>query len=508
MLNSRCGILQAAVLGAGILGVAGAVPAAAETLADAIAMAYESNPTLQAQRAQQRALDENYVQARAGWRPTLSASIQDTYNENRTPGGRGLVDSNGDGILDTVVSTSVSERYTANAGISLSQPLYTGGRVAAAVSGAQADILAGRENLRRVESQVLGQVILAYVGVRRDQESVRIRQENVGVLQRQLEESKARFEVGEITRTDVAQSQARLAASTSQLELARAQLAISRASYAAAVGQNPGELAPEPSLAALLPVDVDKGFDVAEDQSPQIRAAQYAEQSSRARVAGARAERMPQVSVTARYGFNGQGRSVDTDKFSQSISATAGVSVPLFSGGLVSSRIRQQVERNTSDRINVEVARRAVLQSLTQQWNQLIAARANIASSDEQVRAALIAAEGTRQEQQVGLRTTIDVLNAEQELRQAQLSLINARYDEYVASASVLSSMGRLEAKNLTPATPRYDPKTNFDSLRITWGWVPWEAPITTIDSLLTPKTTEKPIEGSVAPAPGAKPAP
>jgi len=501
MIASRRGRSRAAVVGAGLF-AAVAGPAAAETLADAIAMAYESNPTLQAQRSIQRALDETYVQARSGWRPTLSAGVSDTFNETRIPGARGFVDTNGDGIVDTLASTSIQERYTANAFLQLSQPLYTGGRVAAAVSGAEGDILAGRENLRRVESQVLGNVIQSYLDVRRDQEGLRIRQENVGVLQRQLDESKARFDVGEITRTDVAQSQARLAAAVSQLQSAQAQLATSRANYAAAVGRNPGELAPEPSLAGLLPADVDKGFDVAEQNNPQIRAAQYTEQASRARVAGAKAERLPQVSLSATYGFSGAGRSIDTDTYAQNITARANVSVPLFSGGLVSSRIRQQVERNTTDRITIESARRAVLQTLTQSWNQLLAARANITSSDEQVRAALIAAEGTRQEQQVGLRTTLDVLNAEQELRQAQLSQIAARHDEYIAAAGVLNAMGRLEAKNLTPATPRYDPKTHFGKLRMTWGWVPWEEPIAIVDSALIPKPVEKPVEGPVVAAP------
>jgi outer membrane protein len=201
---------------------------------------------------------------------------------------------------------------------------------------------------------------------------------------------------------------------------------------------------------------------------------------------------------------------VDTDTWSQTIRARAGVTVPLFSGGLVSSRIRQQVERNNVDRINIEGARRQVLQALTQSWNQMMAARANIASSDEQARASAIAAEGTRQEQQVGLRTTLDVLNAQAELRQAQLAQLSARYEEYVSAASVLSAMGRLEAQNLTPTTPGYDPRTNFRKLRVTWGWVPWEEPIGKADSILAGKIRELPLEGPVnasAPSSPAKPA-
>lgn len=503
MLNSRRGALLAAVSCA-VLGLV-AAPAYAETLADAIALAYDSNPTLQAQRATQRALDENWMQARAGYRPQLSVSARATYIETRTPGAKGLIDTNGDGIPDTVASASISERNGGTAGLSLSQPLYTGGRVAAAVSAAEADILQGRENLRRVEAQVLGQVIQAYVDVRRDQEALRIRNEDLTVLQRQLEESKARFDVGEITRTDVAQSQARLAASQAAAQSAQAQLAISRANYAAVVGRNPGDLAPEPPLAGLLPGSIEQAYDIAERDNAQIRAAQYGEQGSKARLAAARAERMPNLSLQAQLGFSGPAAPLETDKYSRNITGAAVFSVPLFSGGLINSRVRAAMERNTADRINIETARRAVQQSLTQAWSSLMATRANIASTDEQVSAARIAAEGVHQEQQVGLRTTLDVLNAEQELRAAELAQIAARHDEYIASTNVLNQTGRLQADYLTPNVPHYDPRANFNSLRISWGWVPWEEPIAIVDSVTTPKTKEKPLDPPPAAAPPAK---
>ena len=179
--------------------------------------------------------------------------------------------------------------------------------------------------------------------------------------------------------------------------------------------------------------------------------------------------------------------------------------MPLFSGGLVSSRIRSAVERNNADRIAVETARRAVQQSLTQAWSSLIAARGNIDATDQQVRAARIAAEGVHQEQQVGLRTTLDVLNAEQELRSAELAQISARHDEYAAAASVLAQMGRLEASHLTPNVPHYDPRANYNSLRMTWGWTPWEEPIAILDGLGTPRSKEKPMGSSPALAVPAK---
>lgn len=512
-MNFR-GRLLAATVCAGALGAA--FPASAETLADALALAYQNNPTLQAQRATQRALDETYVQARTGWRPTLNLGGSMTYNEVRTPKAAAGQDTNADGIPDSFGAFGIRESNQARVGLTFNQPIWTGGRTAAAVNAANADVLAGRENLRRIESQVLASVIQAYSDTRRDQEALRIRQENVNVLTRQLQESQARFDVGEVTRTDVAQSQARLSQAQALLQQAVAQLAITRATYATLVGQNPGELEPEPSLAYLLPTDPDEAYKVAEEFNPQLRAQQYTEQASRSRVAGARAERMPSVSGQVTYGFSGPAipdRPADAfqrDLYARGVTATLNASVPLFSGGLVSSRIRQAVERNNSDRITVEGVRRNVLQGVTQFWSQLIAARANIASAEEQVRAARIAAEGTRQEQQVGLRTTIDVLNAEQELRQAELNQVTSRRDEYVAAANVLATMGRLEGRNLVPTVSQYDAAKNFRKLRMTWGWVPWEEPIGIVDSLATPwparSPDDKPVETSIAP--GLQPAP
>jgi outer membrane protein len=521
MSMSLRGRLLAAIFSTGLAG-AFAAPACAETLADAIALAYDSNPTLQAQRATQRALDENFVQARSGWRPTVTLQGAVTDIESRTPRaarGVGAIDTNGDGVPDTAVPAfgdGVSSRTSGSAGLTFSQPLWTGGRVAAAVSAAEADIMAGRENLRRIEAQILATVIQAYADTRRDQEALRIRQENVAVLQRQLEESNARFEVGEITRTDVAQSQSRLAAAQAQYQSAVAQLAISRANYAAVVGQNPGELAPEPSLAFLLPGNVDDAFTVAEQNSPALRAQEFAEKASRARVAGARAERMPSVSIRTTLGYSGNAAPYDSGLWSRNVQTQATVTVPLFTGGLTSSRVRQSIERNNVDRINIETQRRAVLQTITQFWNQLIAARSNIGSTAEQVRAAKIAAEGTKQEQQVGLRTTLDVLNAEQELRNAELAQVSATRDEYVAASTVLAAMGRLEGKNLIPSVSQYDSKVNFRRLRMTWGWVPWEEPIGIVDRTLAfppiaqpkDKATEAAIAPGLAPPAAVTPAP
>ncbi|PXA80434.1 hypothetical protein DMC25_21180, partial [Caulobacter sp. D4A] len=227
----------------------------AETLTDAVSLAYQTNPTLQQQRAVQRATDETVVQAKTGFRPTVSAtadiSASRTDYANTTSAGLDRLKTSGSGAT-----------------VSLSQPLYTGGKASANLTAAEATVLAGREDLRSVEQSVLATVITAYVDVRRTEESLRIAQENVNVLTRQLDESNARFEVGEITRTDVAQSQARLAAAKASLSSAQANLAVARASYAQVVGQNPTDLAPAPSLAALPPASVEQAFDAAEANNP------------------------------------------------------------------------------------------------------------------------------------------------------------------------------------------------------------------------------------------------
>jgi len=290
MFDTRRAGLFAATCSTALLIATGAC---AEGLADAIALAYQTNPTLQEQRANQRALDETYVQARTGLRPQIDASAQAQESQRKIAEGVRAIDTDFDGIPDTelpVPATTISSS-SSSGGLSLTQPLYTGGRVSSGISASQADVLAGREGLRQVEANVLLSVIQAYVDVRRDEERLRISQENIAVLGRQLDEASARFEVGEITRTDVAQSEARLAAARAGLASAHASLAISRANYLAVVGQNPGDLTPEPSLAEKLPDSVEAAFQRAEQNNPLLLAAAFAERASSARIAQARAQR-------------------------------------------------------------------------------------------------------------------------------------------------------------------------------------------------------------------------
>ncbi|HEY2710152.1 MAG TPA: TolC family outer membrane protein [Caulobacteraceae bacterium] len=480
-------VLERAASAACIAALIAGPCASAETLNDAIALAYQTNPTLQAERAQLRATDEEYVQARAGYRPTADIAASYTYDNNEA------------GLFGPTVSN------TTNGAVQISQPLYTGGRVAAEVDAAKADILAGREGLRRAEIGVLQNVIGAYLDVRRDQEQLTISQDNVNVLSRQLDETNGRFDAGQLTRTDVAQSQARLAQAKSQLASAQASLAVARAAYAAVVGQNPGDLAPEPPIASLLPASVDAAFDDAEKANPQLLQANYVEQSSAAKLAQAKALTRPTVGLTGSYGYTGGAESISGllsglgssggpfSNYARDVTVSVSAKAPLFAGGMYASQIRQAAEADNVSRIGVESARRQVLQAVSQAWNQLLGARAGLTADEETVRSDTVAFEGVREEQKVGLRTILDVLNAQQELETSQLALVGARHDEYVAAAAVLSAIGSLEAKDLIPAEPRYDPKANFEKVKHAPGWVPWEGAIEAIDHVGAPVPTPAP---------------
>ncbi|WP_292226487.1 TolC family protein [Brevundimonas sp.] len=285
----RSRVLASAAVVALVSGLS--APAWAETLQEAIALAYRTNPNLLAQRANQRALDETVVQARSGLRPTLSASAGANYTRTWAP----------DTTINGVTVSGDTDTNGGNVGVSVSQNLWTAGRTSRAIDQALANVLAGRENLRDIEQTVLLSVIQAYVNVSRDMEILRIRQENLTVLQRQLQETSARFEVGEITRTDVAQAEASLAQSEADLANAQAQLSSSRAAYAAVIGQSPTDLEAAPALPAV-PTDFDAAMETALGRNPGVLAAIYTQQGAEAAVAAARSEYLPSVRATASYG--------------------------------------------------------------------------------------------------------------------------------------------------------------------------------------------------------------
>jgi outer membrane protein len=473
--------------------IGAAAPAVAETLGEAIALAYDSNPTLQGQRASLRALDESYEQAEAGYRPT--ANLQGTVTTDRySQNARGLNRP----VPGQSIPPVIGSTQTSGAAIAVTQPIYTGGRVAAQVDAASASILAGREQLRGTEETVLRDVIIAYVDVRRDQQDVIILEGDVTLLLGELEESRARFSVGAITRTDVAETEARVAATQAQLEGARAQLGNSRAAYASLVGRNPGALAPEPSLGRMLPVNLDDAFERAERNSPQILQADFTERSSAAKLAEAKSQTRPTLSLQGTVGYSGGQVGVASPflNYSNDLTASAVASFPIFTGGMTSSQIRQAAETNNADRIGIETARRRALLTVSQAWNALMGARASLAADEAQVTAANIAFEGSRQEARVGLRAVLDVLIAEQNLSAAQLALTAARHDEYVSAAAVLSATGGLYAQDLAPDARIYDPKANLRRVQGKWPWSPWTPYVAAVDSVGAPHAPRPPPGG------------
>ena len=409
----------------------------AQTLEETLATAYQSNPTLAAERARQRQTDERLTQARSARLPSLSAGASVTETENW---GRQTFFGDQGG--------------TADYSITASQPIYRGGRTSGAIEQAAAFIDAGLAGLASTEQTVLLSAVAAHMDVLRDQQVVAIRRNNVDVLAEQLRAARDRFEVGEITRTDVAQAEARLSGARAQLSAAQAGLAASRASYERVVGVLPGGLV-QPEVLPSAPDGLSEAVLTAQDRNPQLIAAVFNERAAERGVEVARGALRPEVSLQARAS-----ESRESDFSGQAVgssSITAQVSVPIFTGGLNRSRVREALAGADQARLQVTVARRQVIEGVTNAWNGLLAAQAVIESSREAVRANEIAFEGVEQEAFVGLRTTLDVLNAEQELLNSRLELVRAERDLYVASYTLLQAMGLLSAEELDLTVELYD---------------------------------------------------
>lgn len=447
----------------------------AETVADALARAYQGNPLLQSQRYELRALDEAYVRAHAGVRPSAEVRLTGDYSDNRF----------GDAAqaLRLVADPTVGRRLEVNQGqaaVILEQPLYSGGQASGAIDAAALRIRGGRAALRIAEGDLLLQVIAAYADIRRDRQSLEVRRSNLQALDRQLDITKARQEAGEVTRTDVAQAQAQREAAEAQIMAAQVQLEASRATYAALVGENPGELEPETPL-PLLPATLDEAFDRAEHDNPDLEQARLAERESRLQAELAKTAARPQVTARTTYGTSGEFSPFYSQDQDSAWTATLSVSKPLFAGGAYRASYREALNRNGADLLRVEAARRQVIQNVLAAWNQAAAGRANIKVQTLQVRAAETAFDGMSEEFRVGQRSTLDVLVAEQTLREAQLALLGSRRDAYVAEAALLRQLGLLEMGVLTTGARLYDPSAHLREVRGK-GSVPWEGLLVALD--------------------------
>ena len=448
------------VLGAALLLLAPTIQAArAETLQDAIAAAYETNPTLRQNRFQLKSLDENYVQARAAYGPTLSFTGQAIDQQNA--GFQTSVDADGNLVQNFLTGYANQGSATLN----LNQPLYTGGQLRGQLAQQRARVLSGQQTLRNIEEQVLQAVIATYAAVIRDEARVKVAEENVKVLKQQRDEKRSRLAQQDVTATDVAQAEARLADGENQLGTIIASLDNSRGQYLQIVGHDPGTLAPLPDLPGV-PTSSDEAYQRAEANNPQLLASKYTEQASSAAVATARGAGKPNVALNAQAGYVGQLSPFDSRNYNRTVAGSITVTQPLFNGGAIRSRIRQAIDNNQSDQAGVDGARRTALQSVNLAWTQLYSARVGLNVGIRQVEFAQIAFAGMRHEELAGYRDAIETLNAEQELFNAELNFLANRYNEYVARAGLLAAVGDLTAAKLTADLPLYDPEADFRKVR------------------------------------------
>ena len=427
--------------------VAGAGQASAESLVEAMVSAYTGNPTLKGERARQRGTDEQVPQALSGWRPTVSAE-----------------GSIGENWSDT--NTAPSSEFTPKTvSIGLSQPIFRGFKTINGTKVAEANVEAGRQGLLAIEQDILFQATQAYMNVIRDRQIVALRQKNVGVLQKQLEAADERFKVGEITKTDVAQSRARVSEAQSAVASAKATLAASVANYIKIVGHQPGSLK-YPKL-AKLPKTLEAAQAAAEEINPNILSAAHVEEAANYNTEVAKGDLLPSLNLSASASVTDD--PSDTADTLGTAKVEGVLAIPLYEAGRVYSTVREAKHVASQRRLEVIQAGRAVRESVSVSWNNLSAARETIRSAKQQVSAAELALDGVRQEYFVGSRTTLDVLDAESEVVNARITLVSAERDQIVAAYQILGSIGRLTARDLSLPVEYYDPEENYLNVRGKW---------------------------------------
>jgi outer membrane protein len=431
----------------------------ATTLREALVKTYETNPTIMAQRAQLRSLDEGVAIARAARRPQISGTAGVNQNLLRTGGGIG--------------------GRNLNAGLDVSMPIFDGGRNGNRIGAANERVAAGRAALRATEGDVFVDAVGAYMDVIRDRSIVSLNRGQVRVLETNLQATRDRFEVGDLTRTDVAQSEARLALARSSLATAEGRLRVSEETYRRVIGELPEDLQPPPTLPAL-PRSEDEAVDIALANNPDLISIAAQIRAAGRDVRAAEADRLPTVSGVGSGGYTNYLGSADqqfggTGNNNSIYSTSVGVQarIPIYQGGVVGARVRQGqaiqsqlLERGIETERFVVSATRAAFASYR-------AAQQAIESNEVAVAANTLALEGTRAEQTVGTRNVLDVLNAEQELLNSQVALVTARRDAYVAGFALLNAMGRAEADDLNlDGGALYDPVANYD--RVSRRWSDW----------------------------------
>ena len=436
-------VLPAVVLASAL--VAGVGPLHAETIAGALATAYQNNSTLNSERAGVRVTDEGVAIARSGYRPIIS----------------------GFSNLDFANQSGNSIRSGAF-GVSIQQSLFDGFQTTNNVRAAESRVYAAQEALRNAEQNLLFNAAQAYMDVIRDRQIAAFTERNLEFLNEQVRAANSRLEVGEGTRTDVAQAQAQQAAASAQLSAARAQVAASSATYRQVVGQDPGRLEAASAVVRLLPNSLESGIASAADQHPAIIATGHLVDAAGFTVNAAEGALLPQVSaqgsVQRSFSYGGQNEGT-----SNSASIGLNLTVPIYQGGRASAQVRQSKESLGQARIEVDVSRDQVRQAVSSAWAQYVAAQQLVSANRQVVSAAQLALSGVNEERSVGQRTTLDVLNAQADVITAQINVASAERDVVVASYAIVSAIGRLSAANLGLNVAIHQPQEHFEAVRDKW---------------------------------------
>jgi outer membrane protein len=442
----------------------GPAVAGATTLPMALMQAYQNNPQLNAQRAATRAVDEGVAIALGGYRPRVTAtgSLTEVYLENFTKSGPTV----------TCTATNCGSATVSSYGITATQTLFNGFQTGNRTRQAEAQVFASREILRTTEQTVLLNAVIAYMNLLRDAAILELQRSNVTVLEATLRQTRDRFNVGEVTRTDVAQAESRLAAGRSQLLTAESNYTTSRANYRQVIGVEPGRLTAAMPVDRLSPRNLAGALGRGRTEHPLITAASYNVDVAVFQVKIAEGALYPTLTLQG----NAQKQIGSTSNLNTASSLTASVtgqlSVPLYQGGGEYATIRQAKEILGQRRLDLDAARDQVQSTVTQAWGLLEAAKAQIEATTSQVNAAEIALNGVREEARVGQRTTLDVLNAQQDLVNARVALVTAQRDRVVASYTLLAAVGGLSPQILTLNIPVYDPVVHYHQVRDSWAGV------------------------------------
>lgn len=449
-------IRKAKYILAGMLAIAVNVaptPGKSENIYNVLSAAYLNNPELKSERARVRAVDEEMPRARSGFRPQVNVDGDITGQRTR-------YDPSGAGSFE-------DKRTHGGYTVSVVQPIFRGLRTINSMRAADAVIYAARESLRSVEQDVLLRAATAFVDVIRDRAILRLRENNVAVLAEQLRATEDRFNVGEVTKTDVAQAQASRSGAISALNLAKAQLKTSRAVFEQVVGYSPNGLESPPSLARLLPRNLDEAIQRGMEEHPSILAATYLEMAATHEVDIIRGERLPSVNLEGSFTQQFNPSSLYDETKTSIIRGT--VSVPIYQGGEVSARVRQAKQTVIQRREELNTARTSVRELAISSWGTLESTRAQIIADKSQVSANVIALDGVREEEKVGQRTILDVLNAQQALLDSQVALTGTERNLVVAYYVLLSATGRLSVHDLGLKVEEYAPEAHYDEVKHQW---------------------------------------